>query len=382
MLQSQEGVNWIVFSSEPISFVFDTVKKTDVVSSKVYKGTIRLAIIPPSSKLTDSGNGMVQISSSTGLRRLVYHASVYPIGAKVDYSFRDPTASTTTSNNIAKSVLSGLTGAGGVLTSNRKTAEPTASASGRVADVHFQFVTKTANGNDSAAVATGKTTGLLMLSLPHHVFSFTNSHVLDSKHFDLVYQCIKGSMTPVVGSVWTYEEKLPKLGFEPLAGDPSMSSSSSSLETIFADKTVRKLLTDNLQDDLRYAMPTRTENIYGFGKQAARLAQLAHNADKVAGPNSAPSGESPSNTTSSYKKSGTFLGDPLVKIRQIAMEQLSGYLDLLLTNQLSDSLLYDASLGGLVSTDGLDNFNADFGNGRYNGKINPCKGSSLHLCQL
>ena len=338
-----------------------------MVASKPFKGTIRLAIIPPSSKVEDSGNGMAQISSSTGLRRLVYHASVYPTGAKVDYSFRDPTAPATTTN-IGKNVLSGITGitgSGGVLKNLAQKTQPP-KGEGRVADVHFHFTTKTANSNaNTANAATGKTTGLLMLSLPHHAFTFTKSHILDGKHFDLVYQCIKGAMTPVVGSVWTYEEKLLPLGFEPSAGDASKS-----LDSILSNKAVRKVLADNLEDDVKIAPPVRTENVYGFGKQVARLAQLAHIADKLLGPeNPTTHGDNSSETSSTLSHSGTRLDDRLIKVRQTAMQKLSENLELLFTDQLSDSLLYDASLGGLVSSDGLADFNADFGNGRYNGEF-------------
>ena len=376
VLQSQENVNWIMFSSEPISFVFDTNVRTDIVAVKSFKGTIRLAIIPPNTKIKDSTNGMVQVSSSTGLRRLVYHASVYPTGAKVDFDFRDPSATTTTTNSVAKSVLNGLASATGAnVAANRIAAEATMqSTGGRVANVHFRFVTKTANSNSAAAAAAStESTGLLMLSLPHHAFSFTFNHMLDSKHFDLVYQCIKGSMTPVVGSVWTYEEKLPTLGFEPLAGDYAASSSSYSVDAILSNMSIRKILSDSLEKDLMDAMPTRTENIYGFGKSVARLAQLVHISDKLAGPdnplnvNKTLSNMTTTNSSSSTRSSAGSMYERASNLRQTALEKLSSYLELLLTNQLSDSLLYDASLGGLVSTDGLSDFNADFGNGRYNG---------------
>jgi Glycosyl hydrolase family 81 C-terminal domain/Glycosyl hydrolase family 81 N-terminal domain len=362
VLQTQEGVHWIVFSSEPISFVYDTRIRTTVVASKAFKGTIRLAIIPTSSsqvRETDS-NGMVKISSSTGLRRLVYHASVYPVGAKVDYVFRDLASTTTTATAAAsKSFLSVLTGSVGGLGTSRET-KVTPSGE-RVASVHFHFQTKIANSNaNAAAVATGKTTDLLMLSLPHHAVSFNPNHVLDAKHFDLAYLCIKGAMAPVVGSIWTYEEKLLPLGFEPILTDAWPYSPT---EETLRNPAIRKLLADNLEDDLNIAMPTRTENVYGFGKQIARLGQLAHIADVLVGPDHASS-----NNSVSGKPALKGLEARLLHIRDSAMEKLNGYLELLLENQLSDSLLYDASLGGLVSTEGLADFNADFGNGRYNGK--------------
>lgn len=345
-MQSQEGANWIVFASEPISFVFDTRRKTDIFSGKAFKGTIRLAVIPPSSKMKNTDDGMVEISSSTGLRRLVYHAGVYPVGAKVDYDFRDPNSPATT--ETSKKLLSALTG-GATVGANPRISKP------RIASVHFTFTTKAINSNTNIpSSASGKATGLLMLALPHHTVSFTKSHMLDAKHFDLVYKCLKGNMTPVVGSSWTYEEPLLSLGFE---------HNIPGVKETLADTTIRRIMAQNLEEDLKIALPTRDENIYGFGKQVARIAQLAHISYQLLG---LSSGGVRSNSTQSGKLDAIIDGKIAV-LHDRAVGALSSYLDLLLTNQLADSLLYDASLGGLVSTDGLSDWNADFGNGRYNG---------------
>lgn len=351
-------MNWIVFSSEPISFVFDTRRKTDVYSAKAFKGTIRLAVIPPSSTIRDTNNDMVQISSSTGLRRLIYHAAVYPVGGKVDYDFRDPTSDTTTTTGATKNVISAVT-SGRTIASVMKPSESTGS---RIATVHFQFTTKTINSNTNIASSAASTsTGLLMLALPHHVVYFTNGHLLDNEHFDLVYKCIKGNMTPVVGSSWSYDEPLLSLGFEHnIAG----------VQQIFSEPNIRRLMLENLEKDLKIAPPTRDENIYGFGKQVARLAQLAHIADEldVGSSGTAPRNDKSSNNTQRTRRAAT-LDDRMVNIRKVATDKLFNYLKLLLDNQLSDSLYFDAALGGLVSTDGIADWNADFGNGRYNGKF-------------
>jgi Glycosyl hydrolase family 81 N-terminal domain/Glycosyl hydrolase family 81 C-terminal domain len=382
VLQSQEGVNWMVFSSEPITFLFDTRIRTTVESSRVFKGALRAVIIPPSSKVGSNNNGMVKVSSSTGLRRLVYHASIYPIGAKVSYDFVDPAAKTTVAS-VGKSVLSGITGTsggtGGALASTKTTDTQSTGSGQRVARVNFQFQTKGGLSNaNTAAAATGKTTSLLMLSLPHHAFSFQKSHTLDAKHFDLTYHCIKGALTPVVGSVWSYEENLFTLGFD---AAPSTSGGQVTTDAVLSDKRVRSLLADNLETDLNIAPPTKNENIYGYGKQIARLAQLAHIADRLVRANAAPATK-PSNSSSHggsrlLASSSSSLGDSssssnldsrLMDIRNKAANKLLQYLEMLLTHQVQDSLLYDASLGGLISTNGLADFNADFGNGRYNGK--------------
>jgi endoglucanase Acf2 len=195
-----------------------------------------------------------------------------------------------------------------------------------------------------------------MLALPHHAAAFTESHMLDAKHFDLVYQCIKGNMTPVVGSSWIYDEPLLSLGFE--HNIPGVSD-------ILSDSTIRIIMAENLEEDLRIALPTRDENIYGFGKQVARIAQLAHISNELIATSGRPANNSSHSTHGSRRLRS--VDDKIQILHAKAVDLLSSNLELLLTNQLSDSLLYDATLGGLVSTDGLSDWNADFGNGRYNG---------------
>lgn len=340
IIQTQEGVNWIVFSSEPISFAFDTRKRTDIVASKI-KGTIRLAVIPPSSTfkygVSSSGSEMVQISSSTGLRRLVYHAAVYPVASRVEWDFRE-SSSTSPSLLLAKKIVSG-----GVPGASSK------SPGNRIGGIHFHFTTKTATAaTNSPAGATVKSTGLLMLALPHHVSAFSRAHILDSKHFDFTYHCIKGSLTPIVGSSWSYEEKLPSVGFD---GDLALAET---FPKILESGAIRDLMLRNLEADLNIALPSRNENIYSFAKQLARLAQLAHIATRMAETDEQSGGNNTGN-------------DNIQTIKRQASDKLVYFVELLLSNQLSDSLVYDASLGGIVSTDGLNDWNMDFGNGRYSG---------------
>ena len=51
---------------------------------------------------------------------------------------------------------------------------------------------------------------------------------------------------------------------------------------------------------------------------------------------------------------------------QQAKSSLYAALEGFLRGKVSDALVFDKNLGGMVSTDGLLNSNADFGNGRYN----------------
>jgi len=89
--------------------------------------------------------------------------------------------------------------------------------------------------------------------------------------------------------------------------------------------------------------PTLDENVYGFGKQIARLAQLAHIAS-VLEPKK-KGGEKPSLT-------------------ETITEVLHQYLSAFLLGQNKDKLLYDTVFGGIVSQNGLTDSMDDFGNGR------------------
>ena len=80
-------------------------------------------------------------------------------------------------------------------------------------------------------------------------------------------------MRPVVGSTWAYDESLPMFGFD---GD-----SGSNLSKMYLDPSVKRVILESLQGDVNIPQPTSTEDIYGFGKQAARLAQIAHIANNL-----------------------------------------------------------------------------------------------------
>ena len=292
-----------MFASEPITLSFDAIRKTTIKATEPFTGVIRLAFIPTEPETI--GDDGLQISASTGLRRLIYHAGVYPDSGAVSWEFSKPV------------------GSGG----GKKGSD--------IATVHFNFETKMMTGNSA-----GKGPGLLMLVLPHHTQLLSKGQLLTRKGFDLQYYCIKGPLTPVVGSSWSYDEVLPDIGFDgPLHGwNPS----------------VRKQILDQIADDLDRVLPTRSENVYGFGKQVARVAQLAHIVHQL--------GKSSNATTS-----GNNCGNDPSALLEKAQGTLWHYLDMLLSGSVSDALLYDANLGGIVSTNGLYDKGEDFGNGRYVG---------------
>jgi endo-1,3(4)-beta-glucanase len=300
MFSSEEGAYWILFSSEPINLEYDKIRKTTITSASPFTGMLRIAYIPA----VDASD--TSTFSSTGLRRLIYHAGVYPTGGEVSWEFHSQSASS-------------------------KTQKTNVTTSSRHATVHFSFGARSMT--DDSIRPKNMAIGLLMLALPHHVQVLPKSVQLSEKRFDLTYKCIKGPLTPIVGSFWSFEEPLLDLNFD--APNQNL------------DAGVRRTILSQVEKDMVRVLPTNDENVYGFGKQVARLAQLAHIAKEL---ESGQSGETGAEEESSLVQKGK--------------ELLFSYLENFLTSQVSDFLLFDANMGGLVSKNGLMDKSADFGNGR------------------
>lgn len=193
--------------------------------------------------------------------------------------------------------------------------------------------------------------------------------ILKSDTFDLVFECIKGALKPALGSTWSYSVALPTFGLD---GDRG---STDSISTVLQQATVRKALLSNLDQDVKLALPSSAENIYGFGKQAARLAQLVHVGKRLqdalwtSHSDDAKNNYNATNSTSANKKNGGWgaaHSKTLKSIVEGAQKSLKDSLELLLCRNVSDALVFDEDLGGIVSVDGLWDSQADFGNGRYN----------------
>jgi endoglucanase Acf2 len=292
-----------MFSSEPINLKFDKIRKTTIRAAAPYTGVIRLALISSN----QDGNEKT-FDSSTGLRRLIYHAATYPTGGSVTYDFHSTSvteALPTFKNNMT-----------------------------RHATVAFNFATQSMV---APALKSSSSQSLLMLALPHHAELLSENVKLTEKDFDLKYRCIKGDMTPIIGFSWSYEEPLYDLEFD------------ANFQPV--QESYRVLILDQVEDDLNRVLPTFAENVYGYGKQVARLAQLAHIADQL---------EPQSNLGENKTLNDSVLGK--------ATRLLSKYLEAYLSSDVSDGLLFDSKMGGLVSNNGLHDKGEDFGNGRYNGK--------------
>lgn len=366
ILETQEGVRWIAFSSELIRLEFDTTTRTTITAAaedgSPFTGVLRFAIIPPTQEMQHGSDGVTtqmstaldQIECSKGVQRLIYHAGVYPIAGSVSWSFRSSEVSTPSKANSALHSVSGFDFLpfSAASASSSIPSSTTYSTNGRIGTIEFKYATQSFTQTSTTPNL------LLMLALPHHAQKLSPSIQLGSDQFDLDYRCIKGPMRPVVGSTWAYDETLPMFGFD---GD-----SGSNLSRMYLDPSVKRVILQNLQGDVTIAQPTSTEDIYGFGKQAARLAQIAHIAnnllDNSTASSSSASGKHPDMRLSADDDAQAIATNVLKQ----ALDVLYHSFDLLLKGKVSDALAYDANMGGLVTVNGLRNPNADFGNGRYN----------------
>jgi endoglucanase Acf2 len=255
VIETQEGIRWMMFSSELASLVIDTRSKTTIVVSaengNAFTGVLRFAILPRQSSINKPFNSIPadEIWRSTGIQRLIYHAGVYPTAGKMEWAVK------------AAADVEPLTSSASSPVRDEK----------RVATIKFKFQTRSFSGTSTTP------NPLLMLALPHHTQSLPTAAKLDADTFDLVFNCIKGTMFPFIGDTWSYDELLPSLGFEGDGGSNNLD--------LFLDPAVRSALMASLKSDIALALPTKTEGVYGFGKQSARLAQLVHIADRLASGN-------------------------------------------------------------------------------------------------
>mmetsp|Transcript_17043 Transcript_17043/g.35573 ORF Transcript_17043/g.35573 Transcript_17043/m.35573 type:complete len:1400 (+) Transcript_17043:267-4466(+) len=415
VVTTKEGLTWLVFTSEPITFQFDQAAKRSLQSKGLFGGIIRLALVPPSSispgSPPTSGSNevkpydMEQLASSPGVKRLIYHAGAYPIGATVSWDFRSgirvPLSSVLSDPNKGHRKTQQKiedTRVNGILANparkhqqseqaKRRTAYTTAKENniGRVT-FHFDTMHMTSSSPSSKVP-------LLMLSLPHHSASMSSADdmLIRSNEFELVYRSIKGIMVPIVGSTWSYEEDLTFTGFgdEVLSISPSLTNNAANVNGASGgssttttktsgrhpiiseytaisvlDWSVRNLLLETIESDLKVNLPVLSSGAYAFGKGLARLAQLAHIADVTERANGQESGNAHDLNLGNKTSSASAVSGKSTSKRAYTL--LEKYLTLWLLGDGGDGLLYDANLGGIVSKQGMEDIYADFGNGRYN----------------
>ncbi|CAM9532890.1 unnamed protein product, partial [Ascophyllum nodosum] len=175
---------------------------------------------------------------------------------------------------------------------------------------------------------------LLMMALPHHLDMMQDLGENVPTVMEGIYFTIKGPMAGIVGSVWTMHDNLTDIAW--IARTP-LDKATAAVDDPLLSLSWKRQIKKALAEDLRTVLPTAPD-VYGFGKQIARFARLVLIADE--------------------------LGD--VDSRDAALATLSAYLTPWMKNENQDILVYDKTWGGVVTRDGLNDENADFGNAWYN----------------
>ncbi|GMH39605.1 hypothetical protein BSKO_07503 [Bryopsis sp. KO-2023] len=177
-----------------------------------------------------------------------------------------------------------------------------------IATIRYEYETATYGGS---------TGDLLLMALPHHIDAGLLGINGSEKHF----RTIKGHMTGVLGKTWVMIDQLPPISW--------ISRSAISPDKISAVRSA--LLGD------QYLVPS-AQDPYFFGKEIAAMGRLALIADDI--------GER--------------------RTAQNIIERMKEHLEPWLMASNPDALVYNRTWGGLVSTFGMQNAAADFGNGVYN----------------
>ena len=169
---------------------------------------------------------------------------------------------------------------------------------------------------------------LLMYSLPHHtqitVFPIDSDEQKLAQAALTPIWSIKGKLKVLVGEIWKLQYTLPKVDWH--------FSLTDKLSTVQLDEIAK-----NLISDVKEVIPTAPDS-YGFGKQIGRMARLALIAD--------------------------FLG--IADVRQQALQSVETALGQWLQSLNSDTLLYDKTYGGVVTTNGIADPMSEYGAGWYN----------------
>ena len=186
-------------------------------------------------------------------------------------------------------------------------------------------------GNTAIEQYTFKTIGtgeLLMLALPHHVDVLQqdgNAAINEAlRHTYTPIYTIKGYMSVVVGEVWKLQYNLVQPDWNYKAVDQL---SINQLNKIAAA----------LQSDVMVDIP-EIPDPYGLGKKIGRMARLALIADDLG----------------------------IADVREKAVASLESTLTPWLLGNNNNALLYDKTWGGIVTTNGVADPLADYGNGYYN----------------
>lgn len=301
-LELKNGQKWRVYTSTPTVFEWDD---EHIKGKDKMTGILRLALVPDESGL--SGDAALSRSSNA------------TEGAVPDAIMLDAHAESYPTAGEAR------------ITADRWTDATLG---------HVVFEWRVAYmGSTLSLESDARTPALLMLALPHHKEALI---VDESLGFlppgSLDYRCgLKGPCAPVLGARWSMAEKLTTISWLP----PGMLLMTETEKNVLRQQLVADVTRpagDTDQDAAWIAYNDYFGNAYWNGKECARIAGLALVAEYLNDEHSLAS----------------------------ATAQLRAILDLWLEGKNADPLVYDATYGGLVTTKGLYDHDADFGSGYYN----------------
>eukprot|EP01041_Mallomonas_annulata_P008922 gene8922-18461_t len=168
---------------------------------------------------------------------------------------------------------------------------------------------------------------LLMMALPHQLQVMSNPDSDETRAAQTIYTPIysmKGKMKAIVGDSWKLTYTLVNIGWNYAVADKL---SNSQLDVIAFW----------LQQEVKIQIPS-AQDTYGFGKELGRMARLALIADNLG----------------------------IADARQIAITNLENSLNPWIQCTNPNPFVYDRIWGGVISTHGLVDPNAEFGLGWYN----------------
>merc|ERR1711892_948890 len=157
---------------------------------------------------------------------------------------------------------------------------------------------------------------LIMMALPHHVDTLTNPLLAHSA------TALKGNMVTAFGDVWTFLEPLTTLTWNAASPVPE-----------YAIEDIKVALAEDIANT-----PCCAGDPYFGGKEMAVYARLALIAEE--------------------------LGEEELSAQ--AREKVKPFAEGWLAGTNGNNLLYDQAWGGIISTNGFNDQQADFGNGMYN----------------
>lgn len=279
-IQLANKQTWLLFASTNMTFGWTS---TEMMAQQREQHSadpivLRLALLPHLSSTSSA-------SSSEHAHLLAKHKRTYPIGGAVSWA-------------VKKSDV--------------------ASVATEVGEVVLRWKTATTSDDGGVSVDHG---GLLMMALHHHL------EVMDASPTSLSLRCTKGTAQAVVGTQWTLRYPLSAITWH------SPTASSQTERSLHHADNLTSAIRAQAQHDIHLTPPTAPD-VYGFGKQLARLARLTLILERV--------------------------GDPAGALAAVAVLRSA-----LVPWMTDDWLVYDSTWGGIVTKTGLDDKSADFGNGWY-----------------